>query len=163
MCTYLYIVDFIFLDLIIDQLINAKLLESNLRNNVRAAIIANHAHQHQKRRRSMMPTEHESMADFRKRSMKRNFSRNMSFTSRGYFFLLFYIINDLPVVHSYTLYCKLNVLCYIMFLDSSAKLNRNPNSVPENIGDILADSASSAKVHKSTGHLMNLLTCDFAR
>ncbi|XP_022322169.2 electroneutral sodium bicarbonate exchanger 1-like isoform X1 [Crassostrea virginica] len=101
-------------DLIIDQLINAKLLESNLRNNVRAAIIANHAHQHQKRRRSMMPTEHESMADFRKRSMKRNFSRNMSFTSR----------------------------------DSSAKLNRNPNSVPENIGDILADSASSAKLNQ---------------
>lgn len=30
--------------------------------------------------------------------------------------------------------------------DSSAKLNRNPNSVPENIGDILSDSASSAKV-----------------
>lgn len=30
--------------------------------------------------------------------------------------------------------------------DSSAKLNRNPNSVPENIGDLLSDSASSAKV-----------------
>lgn len=101
-------------DLIIDQLINAKLLESNLRNNVRAAIIANHAHQHQKRRRSMMPSEHESMADFRKRSMKRNFSSQMSFRSR----------------------------------DSSAKLNRNPNSVPENIGDILTESASSAKLNQ---------------
>lgn len=27
----------------------------------------------------MMPTQQESMADFRKRSMKRNFSSNMSF------------------------------------------------------------------------------------
>lgn len=100
-------------DLIIDQLINAKLLESNLRDNVRAAITANHAHQHQKRRRSMMPTQQESMADFRKRSMKRNFSSNMSFRR-----------------------------------DSSAKLNRNPNSVPENIGDLLSDSASSAKLNQ---------------
>ncbi|XP_056012278.1 sodium bicarbonate cotransporter 3-like isoform X2 [Ostrea edulis] len=101
-------------DLIIDQLINAKLLESNLRDNVRAAIIANHAHQHQKRRRSMMPTEHESMADFRKRSMKRNFSSQMSFRSR----------------------------------DSAAKLNRNPTSVPENIGEMLNESASSAKLNQ---------------
>ncbi|KAK3083416.1 hypothetical protein FSP39_022102 [Pinctada imbricata] len=66
-------------DLVLDQLINAKLLEANLRDHVRAAIIANHAHQHQKRRRSLMPTEGESMADFRKRSMKRNFSSQMSF------------------------------------------------------------------------------------
>lgn len=41
-------------------------------------------------------------------------------------------------------YKHINLFFFI--LDSSAKLNRNPNSVPENIGDILTDSASSAKV-----------------
>lgn len=38
------------------------------------------------------------------------------------------------------------VLISHFITDSSAKLNRNPNSVPENIGDLLSDSASSAKV-----------------
>ncbi|KAK3577145.1 hypothetical protein CHS0354_037481 [Potamilus streckersoni] len=62
-------------DLALDQLINNKMLEMGLRDEVRAAILCAHVHAHQRRKKSIMPgSESEASMGSRKMSVMRTFS-----------------------------------------------------------------------------------------
>ncbi|PVD39088.1 hypothetical protein C0Q70_01716 [Pomacea canaliculata] len=64
---------FQFADLLLDHMINKKLLEEGLRAEVRSAIVAQHSFQHAKRRRQSTP-DGDGAAMFRRLSMKRTLS-----------------------------------------------------------------------------------------
>lgn len=59
------------IDLLLDNLVNAKLLEESMKDTIRCMIVRPHFHQHMKRKKSFAPTDDQQK--FRK-SMKRTFS-----------------------------------------------------------------------------------------
>lgn len=61
----------VFADLLLDNLVNAKLLEESMKDTIRCMIVRPHFHQHMKRKKSFAPTDDQQK--FRK-SMKRTFS-----------------------------------------------------------------------------------------
>lgn len=78
---------FFITDLFLDNIISQKLLEEQLRDSVRAALIGQHCFQHQKSRRKMStPDGDTAKVMFKSLSMKRTFSeigRTFSMKSKG--------------------------------------------------------------------------------